>query len=226
MRKIKNLVFDCDGVLYPISALETKEIIDSMKKVYREDLMVSGEEQNEISEATIADNHRGLFNYVLEMCRYKNYDFNHFCEKMADGIDYSRIQKDDLLWKNLQNVAKEYNVAILSNNSRPHIAKVLHQLFDKSIEDVENAGIKVFDITSTEKDGFFHPKQSENGLSIFAQHFGVNPQETLLFDDVALNIESAQKIGMQGNLINEQHPLKKALLPFLSGAVTKGKEYE
>lgn len=226
MRKIKNLVFDCDGVLYPISALETKEIIDSMKKVYREDLMVSGEEQNEISQATIADNHRGLFNYVLEMCRYKNYDFNHFCEKMADGIDYSRIQKDDLLWKNLQNVAKEYNVAILSNNSRPHIAKVFRQLFNNSIEDVENAGIKVFDITSTEKDGYFHPKQSENGLSIFAQHFGINPQETLLFDDVALNIESAQKIGMQGILINEKNPLKKALQPFLNKPITKGKEYE
>ena len=84
----------------------------------------------------------------------------------------------------------------------------------------------MFDITSTEKDGYFHPKQSENGLSIFAQRFGINPQETLLFDDVALNIESAQNIGMHGNLINEQHPLKKALLPFLSGAVTKGKEYE
>ena len=160
------------------------------------------------------------------MCRRKDYDFNRFCEKMADGIDYSRIQENKILWQNLQNVAQNYNVAILSNNSRPHIAKVLNRLFHCSVEEVEQNGIKVFDISSTEKDGHFHPKQSDDGLEIFMQRSQFLPEESLLFDDVLLNIEAAQKIGMHGVLINEEQPLMRALRPFLTTAVNKGKVYE
>ena len=226
MPDIKNLVFDCDGVLYPISALTTKEIIDAMKKVYRADLDVSGNEQNEISQATVADNHRGLFNYILEICRYKNYDFNHFCEKMADNIDYSRIQPDKTLCQNLQNLSQKYNVVILSNNSRPHLAKVIGRLFGYSLEETEQKGIRVFDISASLHKGYFHPKQSDDGFKIFCRRAQIQPQETLLFDDVPLNIESAQKIGINGILISADNPLSKALKPFLNMHTTKEKQYE
>ena len=224
--KIKNLIFDCDGVLYPISALTTKDIIDAMKKVYREDLDVSGDEQNEISQATVADNHRGLFNYILEICRYKDFSFDRFCEKMADNIDYGRIMPNQALWHNLQKVAINYNVAILSNNSRPHVDKVMKRLFGKSISEIEQCGIKVFDISSSLHNGHFHPKQSDDGLSIFCKRANIIAHESLLFDDVPLNIEMAQKIGMHGTLINNENPLSKALKPFLRNITIRAKNYE
>ncbi len=226
MPEIKNLIFDCDGVLYPISALPTKEIIDAMKKVYREDLAISGDEQNEISQATVADNHRGLFNYILEICRYKNYSFDHFCEKMTANIDYSRIQPNKPLWQNLQNMAQKYNVAILSNNSRPHLAQITNRLFNRSLSEIERSNIQVFDITASLHNGYFHPKQSEDGLSLFCRRFHIKPQETMLFDDVLLNIESAQKIGMNGSLVSAENTLSKAITPFLTMTPTKGKTYE
>ena len=224
--KIKNLIFDCDGVLYPISALTTKEIIDAMKKVYREDLGIDGNEQNEISQATVADNHRGLFNYVLEMCRYKNFSFDRFCEKMADNIDYSRILPNPLLWRNLQNIASGYNVAILSNNSRPHVAKVMKQLFGKNLSEIEQCNIRIFDISSSLYNKHFHPKQSEDGLSIFCKRTNIIPCESMLFDDVPLNIESAEKIGMHGTLICDENPLSGALKPFLKNITRREKNYE
>jgi DNA-directed RNA polymerase specialized sigma subunit len=52
MRKIKNLVFDCDGVLYPISALETKEIIDWLivnNETYLHDLDPKGDADNALA---------------------------------------------------------------------------------------------------------------------------------------------------------------------------------
>ena len=224
--KIKNLIFDCDGVLYPISMLTTKEIIDAMKKVYREDLGVSGNEQNEISQAPVADNHRGLFNYILEICRYKNFSFDRFCKKMADNIDYGRIIPNPLLWRNLQNLASNYNVAVLSNNSRPHVAKVMKQLFGKSLSEIEQGNIKIFDISSSLHNGHFHPKQSDDGLSIFCKRANIIPCESMLFDDVPLNIESAQKIGMHGTIISDKNPLSKALKPFLKNIAIREKNYE
>lgn len=226
MPEIKNLIFDCDGVLYPISALPTKEIIDAMKKVYREDLEISGNEQNEISQATIADNHRGLFNYILEICRYKNYSFDRFCEKMTANIDYSRIQPNKQLWNGLQNMTQKYNVAILSNNSRPHLAQIANRLFNRSLSEIEQNNIKIFDITASLHNGYFHPKQSEDGLSLFCRRSQIQPQETVLFDDVLLNIESAQKIGMKGTLVSAENPLSQAITPFLTLTQTKGKTYE
>jgi FMN phosphatase YigB (HAD superfamily) len=48
----------------------------------------------------------------------------------------------------------------------------------------------------------------------------------MLFDDVPLNIESAEKIGMHGILINSENPLSGALKPFLKNITRREKNYE
>ena len=73
----KTLLFDCDGVLYPLYQLPTQKIVLAMKETYRQDLGLSGDEQQKISEETRQNNRLGMFNYIKAMCKYKNYDYRY-----------------------------------------------------------------------------------------------------------------------------------------------------
>ena len=52
---IKNILLDCDGVLYPLEELSTKEIVETMKHVYRNNVGLAPDEQRAISEKTIKE---------------------------------------------------------------------------------------------------------------------------------------------------------------------------
>ena len=121
MIKISTLVIDCDGVLYPLSELSTREIVSAMKDVYRNQAHISGDIQVAASDKTIREGHLGMFNYIKEMCNQSGYDFKLFCRQLADKIDYSRIKPNPLLLKMLQKKAQEQKVEIFSNNSAEHL---------------------------------------------------------------------------------------------------------
>ena len=214
MQNRQTLLFDCDGVLYPLTQLSTQDIVTAMKETYRQDLGLSGAEQQKISAETRQANRLGMFNYIKAMCEYKNYDFEQFCSQMAERIDYGNIAYNRNLARVIFHVAKHYNIGILTNNSRAHVAKVFEHAFGKSLEETEANGVKIFDITATEENGVFWRKQPE-GLALICRRNGYQPAQTTLFDDAPANIESAHQIGMQGVLINEQMSLQKALMPFL-----------
>ena len=223
---MRNIIMDCDGVLYPLSELSTFNIISAAKQTYREDLGVTGEEQARISEQTIREGRLGLFNYLKALCEYKKYDFNKFCRQMAERTDYSRIKPNNNLWHKLQTLSSQYNLAILSNNSRPHIEKVTQKLFTKSIAETEEAGIKVFDITAlTGDDGWFLPKRISHHLQIFMQQNGYEPQDSILFDDTMQNITAAHRAGMRATLITPANTLENNLQPFIRKPFTKGRIY-
>lgn len=224
---MKNIIMDCDGVLYPLSELPTLRIISAAKETYRKDLGITGEEQAGISEQTIHDGRLGLFNYIKALCEYKNFNFNKFCDNMAERIDYDNIRPNMSLWKKLQTLSSQYNLAILSNNSRPHIEKVAQRLFSKSISEMEDAGIKIFDITSLKGfDGWFRPKREPCSLEIFAHKNGYEPRETILFDDVMQNITAAHRAGMRATLITPENTLENNLQPFIKKPFAKEKIYE
>lgn len=214
MSNMRTLLFDCDGVLYPLTQLPIQNIVLAMKETYRQDLGLSGEEQQKISEETRQTNHLGMFNYIKAICEYKNYDFEKFCMQMAERIDYSNITYNRNLTQMIFRVAKYYNVGILTNNSRAHLAKVLKHALGKSLEETEANGVRVFDITTTEENGIFWRKQPE-GLALICQRNGYQPVQTTLFDDTPSNVGAAREIGMYGVLIGKQMSLQKALLPFL-----------
>lgn len=210
----QTLLFDCDGVLYPLSQLPTQDIVAAMKETYRQDLGLSGAEQQKISAETRQTNRLGMFNYIKAMCEYKKYNFEQFCAQMAERINYSNIGYNRGLTQMIFQASKHYNVGILTNNCRAHLAKVFEHAFGKSLEETEANGVKIFDITATEENGVFWRKQPE-GLALICRRNGYQPAQTTLFDDAPANIESAHQIGMQGVLINEQMSLQKALMPFL-----------
>lgn len=218
---------DCDGVLYPLHELSTIRIISAAKKTYREDLGITGEEQAAISEQTIHDGKLGLFNYLKALCEYKNYDFNEFCDSMVERIDYSTIRQNMALWEELQALSFKYNLSVLSNNCKSHIEKVTQRLFSKSISEMEDNGIKIFDITTLKgPDGWFSPKREPCSLDIFLQNNKYEPRESILFDDTMQNIEAARHIGMHATLITPNNTLESNLRPFIRKPCIKGNIYE
>lgn len=222
---LKNIVLDCDGVLYPLSELPTKKIVDAMKYVYRNDVKLSGEEQKFISEKTIAEHHLGMFNYIKEICKYKNYDFDEFCARVVENTDYSGVKRNKALKDTLKNLNGRYNIVIFSNNSRSHLNAICRQVFDTDIVEMETNGIKICDIKSTEYGGYFYPKQHDKGFSLFLNRMRLKSDETILFDDAPINITKAKEAGMRAKLISAENTLLKELQEYILPSARKGKSY-
>lgn len=207
----KTLIVDCDGVLYPTSQLDLQDFVSAMKETYRNDLQVTGDIQSKVSADTIKQERFGMFNYIKCMCEEVNYDFDLFCQQMFDRVDYGKINRDDELLTSLLSASRQDNVVILTNNHILHLDKVLQKRFGKNVSEIEELGIKCYDITSTEKNGVFYPKQDYKALLNFAEQIEQKPEDCVLIDDSAYNIKSAEKAGMKTVLITPENDLKKYL---------------
>ncbi len=212
-------IIDCDGVLYPQSELSLRDIVNAMKKVYREDVGLSGDEQKQVSANTIKQGRFGAFNYILAICEAKGYDFDLYCRQMAEATDYSNIKPNKSLQQKLFQAAKEKRVIIFSNNSYAHIDKVVQQVLGVSAVELNEKGIEVKDVKSTLKDGYFHPKQSEFGFKYFLENINEKGEDCVLFDDTQKNLQSASRHKIAGVLISPDNKLEKYLLDSPSLAV-------
>lgn len=222
----KNLIFDCDGVLYPLEALSTREIVTAMKSVYRGELKLSGAQQQEISQKTLNEGHLGMFNYIKEMCRFSGYDFDTFCRKMSDRINYGQIKQNNGLWNTLQILKQDHNLVIWSNNSRVHLDNVFHRLFNKDIMQITEQKIQVLDIKATQHRGYFYPKQSKEGMAVFLHRTGFKAEDCVLFDDTPANLAMARQYGVEGVLVSKDNPLQQCLKPYMPNMSSQGKMYE
>ena len=203
----KTLILDCDGVLYPTTQISLRDFVRALKETAKA-RHISDEEYKRASEASLNKKAQGMFNFILELSQGDAGRFDDFCQDMFGRVDYSKITHDDVLKKRLKEVRKTHDVVILTNNHMAHLDKVLEARFG---ETSETLGIPCFDIRSTEKDGRFHPKQSDLGLSLFAQKIGKKPSECILVDDAPVNIAAAAKIGMGGKLISDKNTLSDYL---------------
>ncbi|MBR3676421.1 MAG: HAD hydrolase-like protein [Alphaproteobacteria bacterium] len=222
----KNLIFDCDGVLYPLTELSVREIVEAMKSVYRTELHLNGEQQTEISHKTQQEGHLGMFNYIREMCKTADYNFDKFCRKMSDRINYNNIKPNYGLWNTLQILKQDNNLVIWSNNSRVHLDKVFQRVFNKDIMQITEQGIQVVDIKSTRYKGYFYPKQSTEGLALFLRRTGFKPEDCVLFDDTPANISVAEKYGLKGVLVDGYETLRTNLKTYMPQVKKQGKIYE
>lgn len=222
----KNLIFDCDGVLYPLTELSVREIVEAMKSVYRTELHLNGKQQTEISHKTQREGHLGMFNYIREMCKASDYNFDKFCRKMSDRINYNNIKSNYGLWITLQILKQDNNLVIWSNNSRVHLDKVFQRVFNKDIMQITEQGIQVVDIKSTRYKGYFYPKQSPEGLALFLHRTGFKPEDCVLFDDTPANISVAEKYGLKGVLVDGYETLLTNLKTYMPQVKKQGKIYE
>ena len=206
------IILDCDGVLYPNSELTFDDFVKAMKTAFHQDVKLSSDLQKQISEDTIAKKHLGMFNYIKAVCEHTGYGFGRFCEKMQSYVDYSKISQDMQLFGLLSAAARDNEIVILTNNHISHLDKVLRHRFNKTVFDMENAGIKCFDIQSMERNGVFYPKQDDKALAMFAAKIGRRPQDCTLVDDTEKNVDAARRNGMHTVFINENFTLQQYLL--------------
>lgn len=220
----KTLIVDCDGVIYPMSDIPLAEFVGAMKNTAQE-FGFSTQEYNQASQVTLENKSLGMFNFIKELCNHDDAKFENFCENMFDKIDYSKIKRDDEILKLLEKTKVNYNVVILTNNHLSHLEKVLDARFGKN---TQNLGIDCYDIRDTLKDGVFLPKQTEDGLTNFANKIDCDVGDCILVDDARRNLNVAEKMGMPGVLINESNSLSDYLQSLqinILNTFQKDKEY-
>ena len=172
---------------------------------------MTGEQQKQISEKSIRLKHFGAFNFIKHICDETGYSFDLYRQKMVKATDYSAIQYNPNLKKMLNRLVSQKKVFILSNNSYEHIDCVLQKVFHETADEISQRGVVIYDITATEKDGCFHPKQSEKGFTYFLQNIEAKGEDCFLFDDSLPNLQKAKQIGIDGSLVTLDNDLETQL---------------
>ena len=208
----KNLLIDCDGVLYPTSQLSTAEIAKAMNDTVR-DYGIDKDAYERASQRAKDANALGIFNFIKILGAENRFEFKDFCRDMVEKIDYSRITRDDHLLSLLRRTSEKYNPMILTNNCPEHVEKVLARRFGRTRQ---TFGIPCYDITYMEYNGRFYSKRMEIGLKMFCNKIGINPRDTTIVEDTPGNIEIAEAVGMSGVLIGGEKSLNVYLEALLS----------
>ncbi len=210
MRKM--LVLDCDGVIYPLSDIPHSEFLGALYTSL-ESMGISKECFKEAMNQSRAAAAYGIFNFALQVCKNTGASFDEFCRRFVGNIDYSHIQPNPQLFELLNQVREKYDMVILTNNHILHLNKILDIVFSRN---TENIGFDCFDITSTAKDGVFHPKKSEKGLLMIAERLGLEPAQCVLVDDDTTNCNRAREIGMEAVQPGENLTLEQYLRSLLT----------
>ena len=193
LKDIKNILFDCDGVLY--SDLEgvfgqvSKKMTKYISKKLNIDLIKAKELQT---------NYFHKYNTSLNgLMIHHDIPPEEFL-KYVHEIDLSFMKKDLALREELEKLnIKKF---VFTNGSREHVKNITTHL---GIEDLFNG---IFDIVDAE----FHPKPEAKAFDLMTKKFNINPKETLYIEDIAKNLSIAKERGATTVwLINNEYWGKK-----------------
>ena len=204
---MKTLIIDCDGVLYPEKYLPIYKIVKALKDQATA-FNITKEEYNKISSETKKRKEEGIFNLAMNLVGKDKALFDKLCYNMIESIDYSKIKRDDELFELLLKVGKKYDICIFTNNHMLHLDKVYRNLFGKTLEEFP---FKSYDICSTLKDGYFHPKQSKDGYKNFLEKINKKNTECIVYDDSKKNIQKCIENNIPYEFITPENTLKMAL---------------
>ena len=193
MKNIKNILFDCDGVLYQdleaVFGQVSKKMTEYISKKLNIDLIKAKELQT---------NYFHKYNTSLNgLMIHHDIPPEEFLKYVHD-IDLSFMKKDLALREELEKLnIKKF---VFTNGSREHVKNITTHL---GIEDLFNG---IFDIVDAE----FHPKPEAKAFDLMAKKFNINPKETLYIEDIAKNLSIAKERGATTVwLINDEYWGKK-----------------
>ena len=193
MKNIKNILFDCDGVLYQdleaVFGQVSKKMTEYISKKLNIDLIKAKELQT---------NYFHKYNTSLNgLMIHHDIPPEEFLKYVHD-IDLSFMKKDLALREELEKLnIKKF---VFTNGSREHVKNITTHL---GIEDLFNG---IFDIV----DAKFHPKPEAKAFDLMAKKFNINPKETLYIEDIAKNLSIAKERGATTVwLINDEYWGKK-----------------
>lgn len=187
-RGIKNLLFDFGGVILDIDYNAVRQAFEvlgmkDVKAFYQHEdhgRLVMNMEKGVISENDFRD---AIINELPEKISYR--DFDAAWNAILKTVPPQRVRL-------LENLAKEFNLYLLSNTNIIHYRKYndeFEQSYGKSLTSL------------FEKAYFSHEikmrKPSEDIFTFVVKDAGIAPGQTLFVDDSELNISAAERVGLQ-----------------------------
>ena len=190
---IKNILFDCDGVLYQdleaVFGQVSKKMTEYISKKLNIDLIKAKELQT---------NYFHKYNTSLNgLMIHHDIPPREFLDYVHD-IDLSFLEKDKTLRYELENI--KLNKFVFTNGSKEHVKNITTHL---GIDDQFDG---VFDIVDAE----YHPKPEAITFDLMVQKFKIDPNETLYIEDIAKNLSIGKERGtITAWLINNEYWGKK-----------------
>tara|TARA_B100002052_G_C15813697_1_gene567138 strand:- start:657 stop:1328 length:672 start_codon:yes stop_codon:yes gene_type:complete len=190
---IKNILFDCDGVLYEELEPVFGQVSKRMTKYISNKLNIDLNKAKELQTKYFHKYNTSL-NGLMIHHKVNPKDFL----KYVHDIDLSCLTRNKILRNELSNLnLKKY---VFTNGSREHVENIIQHL---GIEDLFD---DIFDIVDAE----YFPKPDPKNYDLMLKKFQIDPKETLYIEDIAKNLSIAKKLGTTTVwLINEEQWGKK-----------------
>ena len=193
LKNIKNILFDCDGVLYN----DLKAVFGQVSK--RMTNYISKKLNLDIKKAKeLQTNYFHKYNTSLNgLMIHHDIPPEDFL-KDVHNIDLAFMKKDLFLREVLGSLnLKKF---IFTNGSKEHVENIIKHL---GIDDLFDG---IFDIV----DAGFHPKPEAKAFDLMINKFNIDPKETLYIEDIAKNLSIAKNRGSTTAwLINDEYWGKK-----------------
>ena len=193
LNNIKNILFDCDGVLYEDLEAVFGQVSKRMTQYISNKLNIDSKKAKELQTSYFHKYNTSLNGLMI----HHNVDPKDFL-KFVHDIDLSCLKINQNLRNELTNInLKKY---VFTNGSREHAKNIIRHL---GIEDLFDG---IFDIVDAE----YFPKPDPRNYDLMLKKFQIDPKETLYIEDIAKNLSIAKKLGTTTVwLINEEQWGKK-----------------
>ena len=193
LRNIKNILFDCDGVLYQdleaVFGQVSKRMTEYISKKLNLDLKVAKELQRSYFHKYDTSLNGLMIHHNIPPKEFLDY---------VHDIDLSFLEKDKTLRKELESI--NLRKFIFTNGSKEHVKNITTSLgIDDQFENV-------FDIV----DAKYNPKPAAKAFDLMIEKFKIDPKETLYIEDIAKNLSIGKERGtITAWLINDEYWGKK-----------------
>ena len=190
---IKNILFDCDGVLYSDLEAVFGQVSRKMTEYISSKLNVDLKKAKELQT-----NYFHKYNTSLNgLMIHHEIDPKEFLDFVHD-IDLSFLEKDTALRYELENI--NLRKFVFTNGSQNHVKHITTTLgIDDQFEGI-------FDIVDAE----YHPKPEAKAFDLMIEKFKIDPNETLYIEDIAKNLSIGKERGtITAWLINDEEWGKK-----------------
>ena len=193
LANIKNILFDCDGVLYQDLEAVFGQVSKKMTEYISKKLNIDLKKAKELQTNYFHKNNTSLNGLMI----HHDIPPREFLDYVHD-IDLSFLEKDKTLRYELENI--KLNKYVFTNGSKEHVKNITTHL---GIDDQFDG---VFDIVDAE----YHPKPEAKAFDLMVQKFKIDPNETLYIEDIAKNLSIGKERGtITAWLINDEYWGKK-----------------
>ena len=193
LNNIKNILFDCDGVLYEdleaVFGQVSKRMTEYISKKLNLDLKVAKELQRSYFHKYDTRLNGLMIHHDIPPREFLDY---------VHDIDLSFLEKDQTLREELEST--NLRKFVFTNGSKEHVKNITTSLgIDDQFENV-------FDIV----DAKYNPKPAAKAFDLMIEKFKIDPKETLYIEDIAKNLSIGKERGtITAWLINDEYWGKK-----------------